>query len=162
MKPSRGKRRGPYRPAAGFSPSARRRRRRRILAERVGVACGGRRPYFPRSERHDRFAGGEKLPGGVTGASASERTGPASVGPSADRGRPFEARRRPPAVRARSTRGDRSRCPRTARAYRPDGPASGRGSVADRPATCPTRLETRTKESNTRASRWALRNPKAQ
>ncbi len=36
------------------------------------------------------------------------------------------------------------------------------GSVATASAPHPTRLETRTKESNTRASHWALRNPKAQ
>jgi hypothetical protein len=47
-----------------------------------------RRPYFRRAERHDRFAGGEKLPGKVTFASAQEHTGSVSVGPSADRGRP--------------------------------------------------------------------------
>ena len=37
----------------------------------------------------------------------------------------------------------------------------GKGSVANRSALHPTRLETRTKESNMRASRWVVRNPKA-
>lgn len=36
------------------------------------------------------------------------------------------------------------------------------GSVASLSAFHPTRLETRTKESNMRASHWAVRNPKAQ
>ena len=36
------------------------------------------------------------------------------------------------------------------------------GSVANLSAFHPTRLETRTKESNMRASHWAVRNPKAQ
>ena len=36
------------------------------------------------------------------------------------------------------------------------------GSVASLSAHHPTRLETRTKESNMRASHWAVRNPKAQ
>ena len=35
------------------------------------------------------------------------------------------------------------------------------GSMANRSALHPTRLETRTKESNMRASRWVVRNPKA-
>ena len=38
---------------------------------------------------------------------------------------------------------------------------AGTGSVANRSALHPTRLETRTKESNMRASRWVVRNPKA-
>ena len=36
------------------------------------------------------------------------------------------------------------------------------GSAANLSAFHPTRLETRTKESNMRASHWAVRNPKAQ
>jgi hypothetical protein len=163
VKPSRGKRRGPYRPTAGFSPQARRGRsaahllagalrasRRRAAA--VLSAAGAPRPVRRRREtpgQGDRRLGvgtyrpGERRPVG----------GPRTTVATA---------RRPPVVRERSTRGDRFRCPRTARAYRPDGAARRLGSVADRPATCPTRLETRTKESNMCASRWALRNPKAQ
>jgi len=38
---------------------------------------------------------------------------------------------------------------------------AGSGSVANRSVTCPTRLETRTKESNMCASQWVLRNLEA-
>ena len=38
----------------------------------------------------------------------------------------------------------------------------GSGSAANRSVTCPTRLETRTKESNMCASHWVLRNLEAQ
>ena len=40
-------------------------------------------------------------------------------------------------------------------------PEAGSGSVANRSVTCPTRLETRTKESNMCASQWVLRNLEA-
>src|SRR6218665_2952388 len=36
-----------------------------------GVPFVVRRPYFRRAERHDRFVGGEKLPGKVTFASCA-------------------------------------------------------------------------------------------
>jgi len=58
----------------------------------------------------------------------------------------------------RSTCGDCCQCPLTASVRRRRSVAAGLGSVANRSVTCPTRLETRTKESNMCASQWVLRN----
>src|SRR6218665_4106471 len=121
-----------------------------------------RRGYFRRAERHDRFVGGEKLPGKVTFASCAGTYRPGERRPVGGPRKTVAERRRSPVVLSRSTRGDWFQWPRTARPQRRDSPASRLGSVAKRPVTCPTRLETRTKESNMCASRWALRNPKAQ
>ena len=162
MKPSRGKRRGPYGPPVGFSPPVRRRRRPRIPL--------GSAPASDRRAAAVLSAGGAPRP--VRGRRETPGQGDLRLGAGAYRPgqrRPVRGprktvaeRRRPPVVWLRSTRGDWFQCPRTARPQRRDGPASRLGSVAKRPATCPTRLETRTKESNMCASRWALRNPKAQ
>ena len=162
MKPFRGKRRGPQSPPVGFNPSQACRARRRIRKgrgahARTGNGCtsGGRSATTgssaARSPRgrwpHLRvrcYRPGRRSPVG----------GPRKT---YDRGRP---RYRGPA-RAFDWRGlspvpaDRGRAASS-------GPADGLGSVANRSVTCPTRLETRTKESNMCASQWVLRNLEAQ
>ena len=117
--------------------------------------------HFRRAERHDRFAGGQKPPGKVAvlsgtvlqtrAAMARRRTEEdCERGRSRYRGpgRPFDWRGlfSVPVDRGRS-------------AF--PGHAAGSGSVANRSVTCPTRLETRTKESNMCASQWVLRNLEA-
>jgi hypothetical protein len=162
VKPFRGKRRGPQSPPVGFNPPARRPARRRIRKERVasdrrvdGCTFGGRNATTGSSAVRSP-PGRWPIPQGF---GVIDRGG---VGPSADRGRPLRGRRpllgsgRPfdlrglssvPADRGRSAIGT---------------PGVGSGSVANRSVTCPTRLETRTKESNMCASHWVLRNLEAQ
>jgi hypothetical protein len=60
----------------------------------------------------------------------------------------------------RPTWGDCRQCPQTAVVQRVGVPASHLASVANRSVTCPTRLETRTKESNMCASHWARTKPR--
>lgn len=69
MKPFRGKRRGPQSPSVGFSSPASRRARRRHPQGVRRVRAAGRRVHFRRTERHDRFVGGEKPPEKVTARS---------------------------------------------------------------------------------------------
>ena len=94
MKPSRGKRRGPQSPSVGFSSPASRRARCRHPQGVRRVRSAGRRVHFRRTERHDRFAGGQKPPEKVTDPSWVGVTAPDGVGPSADRGRPLLRGRR--------------------------------------------------------------------
>ena len=162
MKPFRGKRRGPQRPSVGFSPRPGRTGRRRIRKERVGRSP---RPGLGctsgAAERHDRFAGGQKSPGEVTERAIAPCYKPGRRwpvgGPRTDSA--CSVRRVVVVSRDRidwqglsSVPADRGRAASAAI------PADS-GSVANRSVTCPTRLETRTKESNMYASRRALRNP---
>src|SRR6218665_1542304 len=66
-----------------------------------------RRPYFRRAERHDRFVGGEKLPGKVTFASCAGAYRPGERRPVGGPRKTVAERRRPPVVVSRSTRGAR-------------------------------------------------------
>ena len=141
-------------------------------------ACGSvgpsprtrRRPraHFPRGERYDRFSGRHKPRIKVTRPFAG-----ASVIGSGGVGRPGERGTQPPCPpygsgprpqTSRPTGEDCSQCSPTAVATRESGvlPCRHSGSVANRSAPYPTRLETRTKESNMRASHGVLRNLKAQ
>ena len=162
MKPFRGKRRGPQCPPVGFNPPDARRRRRRI---RKGRGAG------------DRAAGGCTFGGrnATTGSSAVRSLrgrwpipqgfgviDPEGVGPSADRGRPERGRSRHRDLgRPFELRGLSSVPANRGRSAVAES-AAGSGSVANRSVTCPTRLETRTKESNMCASHWVLRNLEAQ
>lgn len=84
------------------------------------------------------------------------------VGPSADRGRPVRGRQRYcGSGRSFDLRG-LSSVPANRERSVAAGSAVGSGSAANRSVTCPTRLETRTKESNMCASQWVLRNLEAQ
>lgn len=162
MKPFRGKRRGPQSPFVGFSSPASRRARRRHPQGVRRVRTAGRRVHFRRMERHDRFVGGQKPPKKVTDPSWVGVTTSDGVGPSADRGRPFRAvgvGSGDPFVR--STCGDCRQCPLTADVRHRRSVGVDSGSVANRSVTCPTRLVTRTKESNMCASQWVLRNLEA-
>src|SRR2546425_5653477 len=60
----------------------------------------------------------------------------------------------------RPTWGDCRQCPQTAVVQRAGVSKSYLASVANRSVTCPTRLETRTKESNMCASHWARTKPR--
>ena len=72
----------------------------------------------------------------------------------------FRGRLRALPLLDRSTRGDCRQCLRTAVVQRVGVPTSYSASVANRSVTCPTRLETRTKESNMCASHWARTKPR--
>jgi len=163
VKPFRGKRRGPQSPPVGFSPPAARRLRRGIRKEPGAVVCARRWAHFRRAERHDRFAGRQKPPERCPVAQAIGVIVPDGVGRPADRGRlPCAAGRGAVASGVRSNCGDCRQCPLTAGVRGWRRAAIGSGSVANRSVACPTRLETRTKESNMCASQWVLRNPEAQ
>src|SRR6218665_72695 len=86
-----------------------------------------RRPCFRRAERHDRFVGGEKLPGKVTFASCAGAYRPGERRPVGGPRKTVAERRRPPVVLSRSTRGDWFQCPRTARPPRRGGPGARPG-----------------------------------
>ena len=162
MKPFRGKRTGPQSPSRGFSlPAGGDRSRLSPLGEGAGgrgllaagalSRVGAPRPVRRRSETVGQ--GDPRLGADVTGSARS--------GPPADRGRPSAAPRLIGPCGARTTDGDWFQCSSTARVGAARVRARSSGSVANRSAARPTRLETRTKESNMCASRRALRNPKA-
>ena len=122
---------------------------------------------FRRVERHDRFAGGHKPPWKVAPDFGSEcyslgwrrpAGGPRNLYPPC---RPSGSGALPSGVV--STGEDCSQCSPTAAPYGVGSlPCRHSGSVAIRSAPYPTRLETRTKESNMCASHGVLRNLKAQ
>jgi hypothetical protein len=113
-------------------------------------ACGAPRPVRRRSEAFGE--GGRRLGVGVID--------PDRVGPSADRGRHMRGRLRASSLFDRPTWGDCRQCPQTAVVQRAGVSQSHLASVANRSVTCPTRLETRTKESNMCASHWARTKPR--
>jgi hypothetical protein len=163
VKPFRGKRRGPQSLPVGFNPSAVRPARRRIREERDG------RCY--RAVDGCTFGGRSATTGSSAVRSSRGRwprpqgfgvIDPGGVGPLADRGRLHRAVGRGSAAPCvRSNCGDCRQCPLAASARWWWMPEAGSGSVANRSVTCPTRLETRTKESNMCASQWVLRNLEA-
>ena len=122
MKPFRGKRRGPQSLLRRIQPAGRWSVRRRIRKGRGGRARCGRRVHFRRTERHDRFVGGQK-PSGKVADSARFRCyrpgrrwpagGPRKTASAVGRGprvsvRPFELRglSSVPANRGRSVAAD--------------------------------------------------------
>jgi hypothetical protein len=72
----------------------------------------------------------------------------------------YRGRLRASSLCGRPTWGDCRQCPLTAVVQRAGVPTSHSASVANRSVTCPTRLETRTKESNMCASHWARTKPR--
>ena len=160
MKPSRGKRRGPQSPRVGFNSPAFR-RRRSVHAERqlLRRRTGWRRAHFRRGERHDRFAGGQKRLGKVTSTLPSRCYRPLLRWPA---GGPRKTRSRSASglVLERSFKlGGLSPVPTNRDRLLSGSLAVDLASVANRSVACPTRLETRTKESNMCASRWARTKP---
>jgi hypothetical protein len=162
VKPFRGKRRGPQRRSVGFSPRAGRCRRRRIRQRSVPAVLDGRRSGALPADRAPRPVGrrsevsgrGDETP--VVSSVQARKT--LARRPTEEDTR--SAVRRVVVVSCvRHDRRGLSSVPvdsgRSAMAAIP----ADSGSVANRSVTCPTRLETRTKESNMCASRRALRNP---
>ena len=167
MKPFRGKRIGPQSRLAEFNSPLGGVAEGGILSDPspFTAAVGG--CTFRLVERHDRFAGGHKPPGKVARGSAVSviahgwrrpAGGPRNHYPPC---RPSRLGR--PAISRRSTGEDCLQClPTAARHGVGSLPCRHSGSVAIRSAPYPTRLETRTKESNMCASHGVLRNLKAQ
>ena len=163
MKPFRGKRRGPQSSRAGFNPRAGRRSfDAHASRQRVGGASVARgRTFGARSATTGSPAvrsDGERWPTPRRRCYNPHQQWPVG-GPRETRSRGRREGRLPC---GRSTWGDCRQCPLTAIARRVGFSAPCSASVANRSVTCPTRLETRTKESNMCASRWVLRNPRAQ
>ena len=161
MKPLRGKRVDPQSRPGEFNS---------LLSRRAGASgiredsacCHGRRRgvHFLRVERHDRFAGGEKPGRKVTCALRPQVLRLSAVRSSVDRG--SAAVLPSPVLRMRSTGLDCLQCWPTACLDSGWVTGTAFGSVANRSVLHPTRLETRTKESNMCASHGVLRNLKAQ
>ena len=154
MKPFRGKRRGPQSPRVGFnSPARRRRRSRHASGSRCGVApTGGGRTFGVRSATT-----GSPAVRSVRGRWPSSRRRcyrPGSRWPAGGPRKTYRGRLRALSLCDRPTWGDCRQCPLTAVVQRAGVPTSHSASVANRSVTCPTRLETRTKESNMCASHW--------
>ena len=162
MKPFRGKRRGPQSPFVGFNLSAlwlgrcRIRKGRGVRVRGVGRCTFGGRSATTGLSAVRSLRGRWPVPQG------SGVIDPGGVGPLTDRGRLHRAvgcGSAAPCVR--SNCGDCRQCPLAASVRRWWMSAADSGSVANRSVTCPTRLETRTKESNMCASQWVLRNLEA-
>ena len=165
MKPPRGKRVDPQSRSAEFS-AARGPGQSRfgIPGNRPRCRAGLRRVHFPRAESHNRFGGRAVTcrEGCRWGRSRPYQPSPAN--------RP-QTEEPPRASRPPSPPGEFDWERLGNRVFRPltrDRRGAGRvckksaGLVASLSAFHPTRLETRTKESNMRASHWVVRNPKAQ
>ena len=166
MKPSRGKRESPSGLGYAFSWARSRAAGSCADARAPPLSQHACRPSALASRAgHDRFEVGQKTRAKVAHASARVLQRACVRGPATDRG--YES------VRA-SPRGGWPQ-PSTGRSRRASGtvrgararPAVGRRLAAARPgsvvasATLPTRLETRTKESNVSASRRAVRDSQA-
>ena len=135
---------------------------------RLGLGASSSSPHvgctFSGAESHDRLGGGHEPGGKVTRWQASRQPARAYKPPWWTRLRAEDACRgvRPRAVRVRSTRVSLSRSGPGPRAWHGLVGLRRLGSVANRSAPHPTRLETRTKESSMCASHGVARNPKAQ
>ena len=164
MKPFRGKRVEPQSLAGEFSPSGARRPRSTGTFGTAQRSAASRRAHFPRRERHDRLSGRRNPAGKVASPSGPVlQSRAALVGRTTEALRRSRPRARPSGRRRRFDWGGLAlSAPRPPAAQVRQRPSRSSGSVASRSALHPTRLETRTKESNMCASHWVLRNPRAQ
>ena len=132
----------------------------RIRPDWAGAAALGLCVHFLRAERHDRFRGGHEPGWKVTpsfGAACYSQPRWTRCG-TEDAVPPLTVSGRRRRVELGALLAERRK-----RLRRTDSYAWERlGSVANRSVLHPTRLETRTKESNMWASHGVLRNPKAQ